>query len=242
MGAQPETNLGNEPENRLIESHASDDASASPERPDRDDGRERKCIVSGEVLPEARLIRFVAGPDATVFPDIARKLPGRGIWVEATRVAVDQAAAKNAFSRSAKTKLVVPAGLSDLIERLLAQRCLSGLGLARREGGLVPGFEKAHMAVRSGKSAWLIEASDGARDGREKMVRAASAAPRPVPVCGAFSAEELGLALGLDNVIHLAFLAGRRAERWTEEVQKLAGFRPLLPECWREEARNGRGV
>jgi predicted RNA-binding protein YlxR (DUF448 family) len=226
----------------LIESHASDDAPQPSDRPDQDDGRERKCIVSGEVLPEARLIRFVAGPDATVFPDLARKLPGRGIWVEATRAAVDQAAIKNAFSRSAKTRLTVPPGLSDLIERLLAKRCLDGLGLARREGGLVPGFEKAQMTLRSGKAAWLVEASDGAADGRIKMIRAANASPRPTAVCGAFSAEELGLALGLDNVIHLAFLAGRRAERWTEEVSKLAGFRPLLPESWREETRNGRGV
>jgi hypothetical protein len=225
-----------------LETDSPDEPSAAAQRPDRDGGRERKCIVAGEVLPDARLIRFVPGPDGSVVPDLARKLPGRGVWVEATRAAVDQAAAKNLFSRAAKMKLTVPADLSDLIERLSAKRCLDGLGLARREGGLVPGFEKAHIAIRSGKSKWLIEASDGARDGREKMVRAASLAPSPVPVCGAFSAEELGLALGLDNVIHVAFLAGRRAERWTEEVQRLAGFRPLLPECWREETRNGRGV
>jgi predicted RNA-binding protein YlxR (DUF448 family) len=206
-----------------------------------DASRERRCIVSGEVLPEARLVRFVAAPDGSVAPDLARKLPGRGVWVEARREAVDEAVRKGAFSRAAKTKLVAEPDLADLIERLLSKRCLEILGLARREGALVQGFEKTHMAIRSGKAAWLIEASDGSSDGRGKLVGAALAAARPVEVCGAFSAEQLGLALGLDNVIHLALLAGRRAERWSEEAHRLAGFRPLLPESWREEARNGRG-
>jgi predicted RNA-binding protein YlxR (DUF448 family) len=213
-----------------------------PDSKPTEDGRERRCIVSGQVLPEDRLIRFVAGPDATVFPDLARKLPGRGIWVEAKRASVDEAARKGQFSRAAKTKLTAPPDLADLVERLLVKRCLEQLGLARREGGVVPGFEKTHIAIRSGKAAWLIEAHDGSADGRRKLVRAALAAPRPAQVCGAFSAEELGLALGLENVIHLVLLAGRRAERWTEEAHKLAGFRPLLPESWREETRNGRGV
>jgi hypothetical protein len=216
------------------------DTGALPEVSSKDEARERRCIVAGEVMDEARLIRFVAAPDGTVAPDLARKLPGRGIWVEANRAAVDQAAKKGLFSRAAKTKLDPGPDLSGLIERLLSRRCLDGLGLARREGALVQGFEKTHVAVRSGKAAWLVEARDGAADGRDKLMRAALAAPRPVEVCGAFSAEELGLALGLDNVIHLALLAGRRAERWSEDVRRLDGFRSLLPECWREEARNGR--
>lgn len=207
----------------------------------REDDRERRCIASGEVMPEDRLIRFVAAPDGTVAPDLARKLPGRGLWVEATREAVDVAVKKNAFSRAAKTRLAPQADLSDLVERLLAKRCLEQLGLARREGALVSGFEKTQMALRSGKAAWLVEASDGAADGRRKLLALAAAIPDPPPVCGAFSAEELGLALGLENVIHSHLLAGRRAERWTLEVRKLAGFRPLLPDSWREEARNGRG-
>ena len=219
---------------------AADIGAAASEASSKDAARERRCIVAGEVLPEARLIRFVAAPDGSVAPDVARKLPGRGLWVEATRTAVDTAAAKGLFSRAAKTKLQAGPELSDLVERLLARRCLDGLGLARREGALVQGFEKTHVAIRSSKAAWLVEAKDGAADGRDKLMRATLAAPRPVEVCGAFQTEELGLALGLDNVIHLALLAGRRAERWTEDVHRLAGFRPLLPECWREEARNGR--
>ena len=198
-------------------------------------GRERRDIVSGEVMPEARLIRFAAAPDGGVAPDLARKLPGRGMWVEATRAALEQAVRKNAFARSAKAPLKPDPALPDLVERLLARRCLEQLGLARREGVLISGFEKTLATIRAGNAAGVIEASDGAADGRRKLLSAAARTSSPPPVCGAFSADELGLALGLENVIHSALLAGRRAERWTEEVRKLDGFRPILPEDWREK-------
>lgn len=203
--------------------------------------RERRDLATGEVMEEARLIRFVASPDGGVVPDLARKLPGRGLWVAADRISIETAAKKNLFSRGAKAKLSVPADLADLVERLLARRCLDQLGLAKREGVLISGFEKVHAAIKAGKAAWLIEASDGAEDGRGKLMALASKVTPAVPVCGAFSAGEMGLALGLENVIHVCLLAGRRAGRWSEEVQRLAGFRPLLPESWREGTSDGRG-
>jgi predicted RNA-binding protein YlxR (DUF448 family)/ribosomal protein L30E len=203
--------------------------------------RERRDIVTGETGSDAELIRFVAAPDGVVTPDLARKLPGRGLWVRAERAAIETAAKKGLFSRAAKASLKTPPDLADLVERLLARRCLEQLGLARREGVLISGFEKAAAALRSGKASWVIEASDGASDGRRKLLSVAARSPSPPEVCGAFSSEELGLATGLENVIHTVLLAGRRAERWTEEVRKLAGFRPLLPESWREEARTGGG-
>lgn len=197
--------------------------------------RERRDIVSGEVMEEARLIRFVAGPEGQAVPDLARKLPGRGMWVAADRASVAAAARKGLFARAAKAKVSAPADLPDHVERLLKARLLSGLGLARRAGELTSGFEKVSSAIASGKVAWLIEASDGAADGRRKiMALVRKAAPRP-GVVGLFDAAELGLALGLENVIHTAFLAGRAAERWAEDVRRLAGFSPLLPEDWREE-------
>lgn len=203
--------------------------------------RERRDLATGEVMEEARLIRFVAAPDGTVTPDLGRKLPGRGLWVEASRASVETAAKKNLFSRAAKAKLAAPEGLADLVERLLVRRCLEQLGLAKREGVLISGFEKVHANLKAGRAAWVIEASDGSADGRRKVTALASKVTPPVPVCGAFSADELGLALGSENVIHVCLLAGRRAGRWTEEVQRLAGFRPLLPESWREETSDGRG-
>lgn len=197
--------------------------------------RERRDIVSGEVMEEARLIRFVAGPDGQAVPDLARKLPGRGLWVAADRASVTQAAKKGLFARAAKSQVSAPADLADQVERLLRARLLSALGLARRAGDLTSGFEKVSSAISSGKAAWLIEASDGAADGRRKLLALARKQARPPGLFGVFGAAELGLALGGENVIHTAFLAGRAVERWAEDVRRLAGFSPLLPEDWREE-------
>jgi hypothetical protein len=197
--------------------------------------RQRRDLASGEVVDEARLIRFVAGPDGVVIPDLARKLPGRGLWVAADRAAVETAARKGGFSRAAKAKLAAPAGLADQVERLLSRRVLDGLGLAKRSGELMSGFDKVAAAIETGKAAWSIEAVDGAADGRRKLLQAARRSGRAPGRLGIYTSGELSLALGLGNVIHLAFLAGRGAERWTIDVERLSGFRPLLPESWREE-------
>ena len=186
-------------------------------------------------MAEARLIRFVAAPDGGVAPDLARKLPGRGLWVAATREAVAQAVKRNAFARSAKAPLKPAADLPDRVERMLSERLLAGLGLARRAGQLVTGFEKVAQAASSGRAAIVIDASDGAADGRRKLLAAVRRSPRPPRVVAPFTSGELGLALGGENVIHTAFLAGRAAERWAEDAERLSGFRPLLPEGWREE-------
>jgi predicted RNA-binding protein YlxR (DUF448 family) len=211
---------GEERSSERVSNHAATLAAAS---------RERRDIVSGEVMDEARLIRFVAGPGGVVVPDLARKLPGRGLWVAADRASVDQAAKKGLFARAAKTKVNAPADLADQVERLLSARLLAALGLARKAGELTFGFERVLAAVSSGKAAWLVEAGDGAEDGRRKLMAAArKVSPQP-RLMMAFTSGELGLALGAQNVIHTAFLAGRGAERWTSDVERLSGFRPLLP-------------
>jgi predicted RNA-binding protein YlxR (DUF448 family) len=197
--------------------------------------RTRTCIVTRQELPEDKLIRFVAGPDGVVVPDLARKLPGRGLWVEAQRGIVEQAVRKGAFSRAAKAQLKAPPDLADQVDQLLKARLLQALGLARRAGELTWGNDKVSTAISTGRAAWMIEAADGAPDGRRKLLQIAARQPGPPRLIGVFSSAELGLALGLDNVIHLAFLAGRGAGRWTLDVERLSGFRPLLPESWREE-------
>jgi hypothetical protein len=194
--------------------------------------RERRDVSTGETLAEPNLIRFVADPVGNVTPDLARKLPGRGMWCAATREAVATAVKRQAFSRSAKTKLTAAPDLPDLVETLLARRCLELLGLAKREGVLISGFEKTLAAISAGKAAWVIEASDGSADGRRKLLAAVRRLESPPKLCGAFTSGELGSATGGENVIHVGLLAGRRAGRWTEEVERLGGFRPLLPESW----------
>jgi len=194
--------------------------------------RERRDLVTHEVMDESRLIRFVAAPDGSVAPDLARKLPGRGLWVAADRASIETAVKKNLFSRAARAPMKPAADLADMVDSLLFRRCLDQLGLARREGVLISGFEKALANIRSGKAAWIIEAADGSADGRGKLLSLARHMTPPPKVCGVFTADDLGLALGLENAIHAVLLEGGRADRWTIEVERLAGFRPLLPPGW----------
>ena len=201
--------------------------------------RERRDLVTHQAMDESRLIRFVAGPDGMVAPDLGRKLPGRGMWVEASRASVDMAVKKNLFSRSAKAQMKPSADLADTVEMLLVRRCLDQLGLARREGVLISGFEKSAAAIRSGKAAWVVEARDGASDGRGKIM--ALARHQSSKICGVFSADDLSLALGLENAIHAVLLHGGRADRWTIEVERLAGFRPLRPSEWDRDHNPGGG-
>ena len=197
--------------------------------------RERRDLVTSEVMDESRLIRFVPGPEGEVVPDLARKLPGRGLWVKADRASVETATRKGLFSRAAKRRLTPAADLADQVAELLARRLLAGLGLARRAGNLVMGFEKVQAGLLVGRAAILIEATDGAPDGRRKILAAVRRSGRPIRLVGLYASEEMGLALGEENVIHTAFLAGRWAERWAVDLDRLGGFRPLFPESWREE-------
>lgn len=189
--------------------------------------RERRCIASGEVREEADLLRFAIGPDDELVPDIAAKLPGRGIWVSADRGSVEKAASKGLFNRGAGRAVKVPEGLSDCLEALLEARALSLLGLARRAGDLALGFDASKLALKAGKPAWRIEASDGALDGRGKLDRLCEAAWGNVPVAACFSAEQLGLALGRGPVVHAVLNEGSHSRSFGVNLRKLSGFRPL---------------
>ncbi len=180
---------------------------------------ERRCIVSGHVLPQPDLVRFVIGPDDTVVPDLKGSLPGRGLWVSASRAAIE-AADGRAFARAARQKVSIPDGLSDTIENQLATRCLNLLGLARKAGDLVLGFENVKDLLRHG-AAILVTASDAAKDGRAKLERLAV----DTPVISVFSRDELSLALGRENVVHAALRDGGLARRFIAESRRLAGFR-----------------
>jgi predicted RNA-binding protein YlxR (DUF448 family) len=197
--------------------------------------RERRCVVSREVLPEARLVRIAIGPDGTAVPDVAAKLPGRGVWVEARREAVETAVKKNLFARSAGRAVTAPADLADRIEARLAARCLDFLGLARRAGEVVAGFDKVRALVKERAPAHLVEASDGAADGRRKIVKLVRAAWGDVPVAGCFTAAEIGAALGRDATGHAALLKGGAAARFAADIDRLAGFRDIVPKAWADD-------
>jgi len=189
----------------------------------------RRCIVSGETGEKTGLIRFVLDPEGCVVPDLAGKLPGRGLWVSARRDLVEKAVAKGFFSRAAHAKASASVTLANDVERLLARRAAQALGLARRSGMLVAGFEKVASAIGGGHVALLIEARDGAEDGWRKLearLKAAKAAgfAADMPVFRALWADEMGLALGRANAIHAALLKGGMEEKVLADLARLETY------------------
>lgn len=185
------------------------------------DEPERKCIATGESQPKAGLIRFCAGPDGQIVPDVLGKLPGRGIYVSADRVALEKAAKKNLFSRAARQPVKVPDGLADLVETLIAQRVVELLSMARKAGDAVTGYEKVKDWLVKGTAATLIQASDGSERGKTKL----HAPEGANGFVGCLSAGEIGLAFGRERAIHAALAAGGLRSRVVEEAAKLAGLR-----------------
>ncbi|MCB2094313.1 MAG: RNA-binding protein [Rhodobacteraceae bacterium] len=188
---------------------------------DRDEP-ERRCIVTGDVQPKAGLIRFVVSPDGQVFPDLAGKLPGRGIWVTADRDTIGKAAAKGLFSRAARTPVTVPDDLPGLVETALARRVVDLVSLARKSGHAVAGFEKVKGWLAEGKAKVLLQASDGSQRGKGKLWT-----PEGGRWFGCLTASELGMAFGRDSVVHGALAAGGLTKRVVEEAAKLTGLRKM---------------
>ncbi len=184
--------------------------------------RTRRCIVSGGREEASGLLRFAIGPDARIVPDVAGDLPGRGYWLKPTREAVTNAVARRAFAKAARQKVAVDADLADQVEYLLCRHCLDLLGLARRAGAVTIGFEPVRGALKADRVAVLVAARDASADGRSKLRALASG----LRVVEAFTVDELGLALGRENVVHAALAPGRVAERFYAEVCRLGGFRP----------------
>lgn len=197
------------------------------------ESRTRRCIVSGDILPEGKIVRFVADPAGAVVPDITAKLPGRGLWVHADAPTIARAVERNAFSRAAKAPLSAPADLPQRVETLLSRHMLAILGLARRAGQAILGFETVEKALRDKpRPAVVIDAAEAAGDGKRKLQAAALSSGIVPFTLGCFSSEELGLALGRVNVVHAALTSGRMAERLIFEAGRLGGFRPLRPWVW----------
>jgi len=193
---------------------ASDDARvAAPyaDAPALDDGRARKgqqrsCIVTRVAQAPEGLIRFVLSPQGVVTPDIRRVLPGRGVWVTASRAVIAEAVKRKAFARAFRKDVTVPQDLADMVGGLLSKDALQALSLGNKAGAVVAGFEKVREALGAAKVTALIEASDGSADGRRKLVGAAQAQGDAVPVLDSFASGELDLALGRSHVIHAALL------------------------------------
>jgi hypothetical protein len=199
----------------------------------------RMCAVTRQVRPIDELIRFVVSPQGEVVPDLKRKLPGRGMWVSASRQAVAEAARRNQFSKGFKRQLRVTPALAVDTEALLVRGAIEALAMAAKAGQVVSGFSKVEDALQPRQSrvqartpvAALIHASDGAADGIRKLdalIRPNDGDRQDFPkilVVTALTSEHLDLALGRSNVIHAALLAGPASKTFLSRSQILVRYR-----------------
>lgn len=181
----------------------------------------RRCIVTRQALEKPAMIRFVIDPEGRVTPDLKERLPGRGLWVTASREALDQAVARHAFSKAAKQSVKVAPDLTERVAELAKREVAELLGLARKSGQLVAGFEKVEAAIRAGKVRVLVAAGDGAEDGRGKLARLAGSG---VEICAPLTAAELAQALGRERAVHAAIKAGGIAEKTIIAARRLSAL------------------
>ena len=191
-------------------------------------GAVRTCIVTGEKGTPERMIRFVVGPQGEVVPDLARKLPGRGLWVRAERAAVEQAVARKSFAKAARAAVSAPADLGERIERLLLGRVLEDLSRARRAGRAVAGFVKVEQLIGRGRAGLLVVAAEADGDGIAKL----SATGLPLERLG--DAASLGGVFGREQAVYVAVAHDDRSGQF---IQRIAGGAAR----WRGYRLNGAG-
>ncbi len=213
--------------------------------PRKNEPTERMCAVTRQTRPVAEMIRFVAGPDGRIVPDLKRQLPGRGMWVTAKRDLVETAIKRKAFQRALAGEgetVTVDPDLADLVDRLLTEAALGTFGLARKAGTVVTGFAKVEAAIGRESLAGIVHASEAGDDGVAKLSSALARRKRmgghakaadlneqsEIPVIRSFSGAQLDLALGRSNVIHAALLAGRASDIFIERYTALERYRGTL--------------
>ncbi len=212
---------------------------------------DRTCIVTRQTRQPDELIRFVAGPDGSVVPDLKSVLPGRGCWVSADAETVGLAVKRKSFARALKSDVTVDPGLVAMIDRLLVKNALGSLGLLRKAGHLMMGSAKVDDLVRSGKAGFVLHATDGAADGIRKITQGRRAVRemggKDVPGFALFTSVEMSLAFGGENVIHAAAIAGQVSSGALARLVALARYRGsghvILEEAGAKRAghRNAKG-
>jgi len=190
----------------------------------------RSCILTRRTAPREELIRLALGPDGQVAPDVRARAPGRGAWIGVGRKALDEANAKGklkgALTRAFKTgDIDVPADLGERIEAALRQQALDRLGLEARSGMLINGAERVETAARQGKVAQLIHAADAGEDGRKKLDQAWRVGGGDSQGL-VFPVERtiLSVALGRENVVHIALTDAAAARRVTHAIARWQAF------------------
>jgi predicted RNA-binding protein YlxR (DUF448 family) len=174
------------------------------------------------------MIRFVVSPDGVVVPDLKNRLPGRGIWITATREALAQAVRRKAIRAAFKREMSV-AGLAALTEQMLERAALDALAICGKAGLVVTGFAKVEAALERAPVVALLHATDAAADGVRKLDAALQR--RTVrdrerrQIVTELSSAQLDLALARPNVIHAALLAGSASATFLVRHARLTRFR-----------------
>lgn len=190
---------------------------------------ERMCIVTRERRAPENLIRFVAGPDGSVVPDIRAKLPGRGVWVTARAEIVEAAVRRQAFSRGLKANAKAGATLPADVDALLERDCLQSLSFANKAGAVVAGFTKVEAEINGGKVLLLLHAKDSGPDGIRKLgqsLRRRFGGNCP-PQINLFASSQMDLALGRTNVIHAALKAAPASKAFLARCRRLSAYRSI---------------
>jgi predicted RNA-binding protein YlxR (DUF448 family) len=191
---------------------------------------ERTCILTRRTAPREELIRLALGPNGQVAPDVRARAPGRGAWVGVGRKALDEANAKGklkgALSRALKTGVLdVPADLSERIEAALRQHALDRLGMEAKAGNLINGSDRVEQAARAGKVHLLIHAADAGEDGRRRLDQAWRVGGGDQS--GLVFPEDrtiLSMALGRENVVHIALTDAGAARRVLHAIDRWLAF------------------
>lgn len=196
-------------------------------------GQTRLCAVLRQELAPDDLIRFVPSPDGIIVPDLARRLPGRGVWLSCSREIVAKAVNTKAFQRSLKQAIKIPDDLPDLIERLLFKRVMESLALTNKAGLVCSGYAKVDAAIIGQDIIALLEARNGSVDGRSKLSRKYQAIEaergRSAEIISCLAIEDLSLALGRSNVVHAALSKGALTEKFIREAKRLERYRRSAP-------------
>lgn len=196
---------------------------------------ERHCIITGEVKPVEGMIRLVPSPDGILTPDVAQKLPGRGMWISADGALIGAALEDGRFlkgiARALKaraSKDMIPNDLMKTLDHLLLRKCLDRLGIEQKASRVVTGFDKIKAAIgKSAQPAMLFTANDAGDDGKRKMRNAVGYDIAEITL---FTRDELSLALGKGNVVHALLLQGGGLDKLQVDIDRLNGLRGALPQ------------
>lgn len=195
---------------------------------------QRRCILTGNSDSRDDLVRLAISPEGDVLPDVLARAPGRGAWIGVTRGELEQAIAsgrlKGALARAFRgAALAIPQDLAARIEEALRRAVLDRLGLELRAGRAIMGAERIAEKARQGQVAWLAHAADASEDGSRKLDQAwrvgmdaegSQMAGMRLPLDRA----ALSMALGRENVVHLALADRASAERVAAPLRRLMRF------------------